>query len=108
MEAFNKESAQQLFKTMDSQEFQDPEKVSAMCIKNLNSIVNKMNNTKSLMIYMKPKDAIKLDIVELDKSEAYLNFQCCSKFLIFGIGQNRKLENLERFLFFFLKHIVTF
>ena len=30
-----------------------------------------MNNTKSLMIGMRPKDAIKIDIVNLDKSETY-------------------------------------
>ena len=52
---------------MDAQEFQDPEKVSAIRVKNLNKIVNKMNNTKSLMIDMKPKDTIKLDNVLLDK-----------------------------------------
>ena len=32
---------------------------------------NKMNNTKSLMIAMKPKNPIKMDIVELNKSETY-------------------------------------
>ena len=42
--------------------------VSASWVKNLNSIINKMNNSKSLMIEMKPRDAIKLD-VELDNSE---------------------------------------
>ena len=30
--------------------------------------MNKINNTKSLMIGMKPKDAIKLDTVPLDKT----------------------------------------
>ena len=30
-----------------------------------------MNNTKSFMIDVKPKDTIKLDIVEPDKSETY-------------------------------------
>ena len=30
-----------------------------------------MNNTKSLMIDIKPKDAIQLDIFELDKSDTY-------------------------------------
>ena len=30
-----------------------------------------MNNTKSPIIDMKPKNAINLDIVELDKSEKY-------------------------------------
>ena len=52
---------------MDAQELQDPEKVSAIWVKNLNKIVNKMNNTVSSMIGMKPKDAIKLDAVPLDK-----------------------------------------
>ena len=53
---------------MDSEELQDPEKVSTIWIKNLNKIVNKMNNTLSSMIGMKPKDAIKLDTVPLDKT----------------------------------------
>ena len=34
----------------------------------MNSIVNKMNSTKPSMIDMKPKDAIKVNIIELDKS----------------------------------------
>ena len=54
-------------KPMDAQELQDPEKVSAIWVKNLNKIVNKMNNTVSSMIDMKPKDAIKLGTVPLDK-----------------------------------------
>ena len=52
------------------QEVQDCEKVSTIWVKNLNEIVNKMNNTKSSMIDMKPKDAIKLDTVPLDKKYA--------------------------------------
>ena len=51
---------------MDAQELQDPEKVSAIWVKNLNKIVNKVNNTVSSMIGMKPKDAIKLDTVPLE------------------------------------------
>ena len=35
---------------------------------NLNKTVNKMNNAVSSMIGMKPKDAIKLDTVPLDKT----------------------------------------
>ena len=46
VEAFNKELAKLLFKPMDAQEIQDPEKVSTICVKNLNGIVKKMNNTK--------------------------------------------------------------
>ena len=58
MEAFNKELAKLLFKPMDAQELQDPEKVSTIWVKNLNNIVNKVNNTKSLMIDMESKEAI--------------------------------------------------
>ena len=68
VEAFNKELAKLLFKLMDAQELQDPEKVSTIWVNNLKKIVNKMNNTKSLMIDMKPKDTIKLDTVLLDKT----------------------------------------
>ena len=46
VQAFNKELAKLLFKPMDAQEIQDPEKVSTICVKNLNGIVKKMNNTK--------------------------------------------------------------
>ena len=42
--------------------------ISTIWVKNLGSIVNKMSKTKSLMISMKPKDRIKLDIVKLDKT----------------------------------------
>ena len=52
---------------MDAQELQDTEKFSTIWVKNFNKIVNKTNNTKSLMIDMKPKDAIKLETVPLDK-----------------------------------------
>ena len=68
VEASNKELAKLLFKPMDVQELNDPEKVSAIWVKNLNEIVNKMNNAKSSMIDMKPKDAIKLDTFPLDKT----------------------------------------
>ena len=66
--AFNKEMAKLLFKSMDVQELQDSEKVSTIWIKNLNKIVNKINNTISLMIGMRPKEAIKLDTPPLDKT----------------------------------------
>ena len=65
--AFNKELEKLLFKPMHAQELQDPEKVSTIWVRNLNKIVNKMNNTKSSMIDMKPKDAIRLDTLLLDK-----------------------------------------
>ena len=68
METFNKELVKLLFKPMDIQELQDPEKVSTIWIKNLNEIVNKMNNTESLMTSMKPKNAVKLGTVPLNKT----------------------------------------
>ena len=52
-------------------ELQDPEKLSTIWVKNLSGIVKKMNNTKSMMIFMKPNDSINLDTVMLDKSKAY-------------------------------------
>ena len=66
--AFNKGLAKLLFKWMDAQELQDPEKVSTIWVKNLNKIVDKINNRVSSMIGMKPKDTIKLDTVPLGKT----------------------------------------
>ena len=68
VEAFNKELARLLFKPMDAQDLQDAEKVSTIWVKYLKKIVNKMNNTVSSMIGMKPKDAIKLDTAPLFKN----------------------------------------
>ena len=53
---------------MDAQELQDPKKVLTIWVRYLNKTVSKMNNTVSSMIGMKPKDAIKLDTVPLDKT----------------------------------------
>ena len=53
---------------MDAQELQDPEKISTIWVRNLNKTVNKINNTISSMIGMKPKDTIKLGTVPLDKT----------------------------------------
>ena len=68
MEAFNRELAKLSFKPTDAQELHDHQKVSTTWVKNLNKIVCKMNNTKSSMIDMKPKDTIKLGTVPLDKT----------------------------------------
>ena len=68
VEAFNKKLAKLLFKPIDAQELQDPEKISTIWVKNLNKTVNKMNKTVTSMIGMKPKDAIELDTVPLDKT----------------------------------------
>lgn len=68
VEVFDKELVKQLFKPMNTHKLQDSEKVSAMWVKNLNNIIAKLINIKSLMIDVKTNDAIKLDIVKLDKS----------------------------------------
>ena len=68
VEAFNKKLAKLLFKPMDAQELQDLEKVLTIWVKNLNKTVNKMNNTLSSTTGIKPKDAIKLGTVPLDKT----------------------------------------
>ena len=61
-------SWQNLFKPMDAQELQGPEKVLTIRLKNVDPAVKRLNNTISLMIGMKSKDAIKLDTVPLDKT----------------------------------------
>ena len=53
---------------MDVQQLQDHEKLSTIWVKNFNKIVNKMRHTISSMIDLKPKDAIKLDTVPLNKT----------------------------------------
>ena len=53
---------------MDTQELQNPKKVFKIWVKNLDLAVKRLNNTASSMIDMKPKDAIKLDAVPLNKT----------------------------------------
>ena len=67
-EDFNKGLEDLLFKPMDAQEVQNSEKVSKIWVKNLDPAVKRLNNTVSSAIGMKPKDAIKLDTVPLDKT----------------------------------------
>ena len=50
VETFDKELAKLLFKPMDAQELEDPEKVSTIWVKNLNKTVIKMKNTVSLIL----------------------------------------------------------
>ena len=71
VEALNKILAERLFKVQDTQELNDPEKVSATWVKHLYGLVDELNNTETEMIGMKPKDAIKLDHVPLVKRENY-------------------------------------
>ena len=57
-------------KVQDSQEFNDPEKVSATWVKHLYGLADELNDTTTEMNGMKPKDAIKLDQVPLVDREA--------------------------------------
>ena len=65
VEALNKILAEQLFKVQDGQELNAPEKVSLTWVKHLYGLVDKLNDTETQMIGMKPKDAMKLDQVLL-------------------------------------------
>ena len=76
---------------MCAQEVQDPEKVSLIWAKNLNSIVSKMHNTKSLKTDMELKDANELETVELDKSETYPKDESYLKMIY--ISQVNSMEN---------------
>ena len=62
VEALNKLLAENLFKV---QELNDPEKVSSTWVKHLYELADKLNNTKTQMIGMKPKDTIELKEVPL-------------------------------------------
>ena len=64
--------AKALFQVMGGQDIQDLENMSAIWMQNLESFVRKMNNTKSLMIGMKPKDTINDTDLDLVKAEGYL------------------------------------
>ena len=65
IKALNKILAERLFKVQDAQELNDPDKVSATWVKHLYGLVDELNDMKTDMIGMKPKDAIVLDKVPL-------------------------------------------
>ena len=65
----NKTLAERLFKIQDAQELNDPKKDSKTWVKHLQNIIKKMNGDITAMIKMKPKDAIKLDYIELKVKE---------------------------------------
>ena len=65
VEALNKIFAERLFKVQDAQELNNAEKVSSRWVKHLYGLVDKLNDTETEMIGMKPKDAIKLNEVPL-------------------------------------------
>ena len=71
VEALNKILAERLFKVQDAQELNDPEQVSSRWVKHLCGLVDKLNDTETEMIGMKPKDVIKLNEVPLVAQESY-------------------------------------
>ena len=91
---------------MAAQELQDLEKVSMIWVKNLNRIVNKMKNIVSPMIGMKPKGAIKLDTVPLNKiylKETVLPEDGLYRYLYQPGKQHgdQKIQSTDLFFFFF-------
>ena len=71
VEALNKTLTERLFKVQDSQELNDPKKVSSRWVKHLYGLVDELNDTETEMIGMKPKDVIILEEVPLVNQEAY-------------------------------------
>ena len=71
VENLNKVLAQNLFKIQDTQELNDPEKISSAWAKHLYQLINNLNNTKAEMIGIKPKDAVKLENVTIAGREQY-------------------------------------
>ena len=55
----------------DAQELNDPNKVSATWVRHLYGFVDKLNDTETDMIGMKPKDVTKMDRVPLVYQENY-------------------------------------
>ena len=69
----NKTLSERLFKIQDAQELNNPKKDSKIWVKHLQNIIKKMNSEITAMIKIKPKDAIKLDHVELKVKEIQEN-----------------------------------
>ena len=65
VEALNEVLAEQLFKVQEVQELNDPKRVSSTWVKHLYGLVDQLNNTKTQMTGMKPKEAIKQKKVPL-------------------------------------------
>ena len=61
VEVLNRMLTERLFKVQDSQELNDPDKVSSTWVRHLYGLVDELNVTKTQMTGMKPKDAIKMD-----------------------------------------------
>ena len=60
IEALNKVLVEQLFKVQDAQELNDPERVLSTWVKHLHGLEDCLNDMKTQLTGMSPKDAIKL------------------------------------------------
>ena len=87
---------------MDAQELQNSEKVPTVWVKNLNSILNEINNTKSSMIDMKPNNVIKLDIVEQYKSERYPKENVLPEYGLYRHLYQTTLNHLKQLYIFYI------
>ena len=65
VEALNNILTEQLFKVQDTQELNDPEKYHQLGLSTLYGLVGQLNDTKTQMTGVKPKDAIELKKVSL-------------------------------------------
>ena len=71
VKALNKILVERLLKVQDAQELNDPNKVPATWVKHIYGLMDKLSDTETQMIGMKPKDAIKLNQVLLVNPEDY-------------------------------------
>ena len=71
VEALNKIFTEKLFKVQGAQELNDPEQLLSTWVKHLYGLVDQLNNTKTQMTRMKPKEAIELKKVPLVNRENY-------------------------------------
>ena len=65
VEALNKLLVKNLFKVQDTQELNDPGKVSSTWVTHLYRLIDQLNDTETEMIGMSPKDVIELKEVSL-------------------------------------------
>ena len=68
IEALNKLLTENLFKVQDAQELNDPENVSSTWVRHLYGLIDWLNDTKTPMTGLKPKEVIKLKKVHLVES----------------------------------------
>ena len=90
VEALSKVLTERLFKVQDAQELNDPEQVSLICVKHLYGLVDHLNDAKTQMTGIKPKDVIELKKVlkcvmaRVQQQNRKLQFFCYCGFVYNG------------------------